>query len=532
MNLDPLQIDELFEPWNRSDSPGCALGIVHAGELIYARGYGMADLEHGAPITPSSVFDIASISKQFTAWCVLLLAHHGRLGLDDSVHHYIGELPDYGVPITIRHLLHHTSGLRDYLALMDLASKPDHNHYSAKDIYALIARQQALNFRPGSEYLYSNTGYLLLGEIVRRVAGCTLREYAAEHIFEPLGMTKTHFHDDFREIVPARAVGHRVGDQGDFQLDLSPFDLVGDGAVYTTVEDLARWDRVFYETPLEGGQALAAQMLLTTGEKTEYACGLIHGVYRGLPTVGHDGAWVGYRATLLRFPDQRFTVICLANLATIDPSLLSLKVADICLGNLFPEPSANMRARRAERGSMETLSQRAGLYINDLGDDIWTLNWTDGSLTLDWEYGGPTPLIPMQDQASITDDAAITIRFVDLAAGRPQAFDAQVLGGRLRRFTRLEAEAVSFEQLSTLVGAYASEELGASFHVTVADGSLWLHRPRNRVTVLDPITPALFRMADYLVHFSLDGHGQTDAMCISGSGLRNLRFVRQPDRSV
>lgn len=327
------RVDSVFAQFDHTRSPGCALGVIHDGEFVVKRGYGMANLEHGIALSPTSVFRIGSVSKQFTAAAMVLLQQEGKLSLDDSVRRYVPELPEYERTITIRHLLNHTSGMRDYLTLMALAGKRDDDWYSDNDVVRMLARQGELNFLPGDEFLYSNSGYFLLSQIVKRATGQSLREYAAAMIFAPLGMTHTHFHDDHREVVPNRASGYAPEDMG-FRVSMTTLDMVGDGGVFTTVEDLALWDRNFYE-PSVGGAAFWGEMLtrgvLSNGDTLRYALGLQQGEYRGLPTVSHSGGFVGFRAQVLRFPSERFTVICLCNVSVANPTLLARSVADVVL---------------------------------------------------------------------------------------------------------------------------------------------------------------------------------------------------------
>ncbi|WP_295615112.1 serine hydrolase [Chamaesiphon sp. GL140_3_metabinner_50] len=261
MTLITDKVDRLFTQWDKPDSPGCALGIIQNGEIIYKRGYGMANLEYDIPITPNSVFDIASNSKQFTAMCIVLLARQNLLTLDDELQKHIPEIPQYSHPITLRHLSCHTSGLRDYLDVMEMSGSSGENSYLTEELITLIAHQKSLNFQPGTEQKYSNTGYFLLGEIVKRVSGKSLRVFAEEQIFAPLGMKNTHFHDDFREIVKNRADAYEPRETGGFQTAMSWADDVGAGFVYTTVEDLFLWDRNFYHNILGGyGQDLIEEI--------------------------------------------------------------------------------------------------------------------------------------------------------------------------------------------------------------------------------------------------------------------------------
>jgi CubicO group peptidase (beta-lactamase class C family) len=334
------RVDKLFERWDKPGSPGCALAVVKDGAVIYKRGYGMANLEYDVPITPASIFHVASISKQFTAMAVTMLAQEGKLSLDDDVRKYLPEVPDFGKVITLRHLIHHTSGLRDQWNLLVLAGWRMEDVITEQDILELVKRQKELNFEPGKEHLYCNTGYTLLALVVQRVTGQTLREFTQARIFEPLGMKNTHFHDDHRMIVKNRAYSYEPK-RGGYENSPLQFANVGATSLFTTVEDLALWDRNFYDGRVGGSDVLAAMLTkgkLNDGKEIDYASALVIGEYKGLRTVEHGGADAGYRADLLRFPDQHFSVIILANLATFDPGGLARRVADLYLADVLKDP--------------------------------------------------------------------------------------------------------------------------------------------------------------------------------------------------
>ncbi len=313
IDLDASAIDALFAEWDRTASPGCSLAVIHEGEIVYARGYGMANLDWGIANSPTTVFRIGSTSKQITAACIALLRLDGALSLDDEIQEYVPEMPRYERPITVRHLVHHTSGVRDYLSLMSYAGRREHDWYTTEEAVEIIARQKSLNFLPGEQYTYSNSGYLLLGVIVERVSGKTLREFAQERIFDPLGMRHTHYHDDHTEVVSGRALGYSPADEGGIRIDVTTLDMVGDGGVFTTVEDFFLWDQNFYHGEVGGPRFLKLIQtpgVLNDGESLDYAFGLGVGKYRGLRTVSHSGGFAGYGAQLIRFPEQRFSVIC------------------------------------------------------------------------------------------------------------------------------------------------------------------------------------------------------------------------------
>ncbi len=347
------RLDSVFARFTAPGSPGCALGVVQDGRLSYAAGYGLASVELGVPITARTVFDIGSVSKQFTAMAVLLLAQDGKLSLDDEIQKYLPEIPRYPAPITIRHLLHHTSGLRDYIDILESSGVPEEMVTTDRDALDALARQKGTNFSPGAEFLYSNSGFFLASVIVQRASGKSLREFAAERIFSPLGMSHTQFVERHDRIVPAKAGSYAEAEGGGFRLALANWEQTGDGAVNTTVEDLLAWVGNFTSGRVGGPAAireLETPGLLNDGKPISYALGLRISIYRGLRLVSHGGSWAGFRAELDRYPDQGTAVIVLCNLAESGPWLLATRVADILLVDRMtpspPEPSPSDRPSR------------------------------------------------------------------------------------------------------------------------------------------------------------------------------------------
>lgn len=392
-------IDSVFAPYSSRQGPGCAVGVSREGSLVFAKGYGSADLEHDTPITPSTPFYIASVAKQFTAMSIVLLAEDGRLSLDDSVRQWVPEVPSFGSPITIRQLLYHTSGLRDYFTLLALSGWPSDGQLTERQFIDLISRQKNLNFAPGEEFLYSNTGYALLAIVVQRVSGKPLREYAAEHIFKPLGMTHTEFRDDHHRLIAQRAVGYQPAD-GSFHISQPEFDVVGDGGLYSTVEDLAKWDANF-RTGRVGGKSGIALLQepghLNNGQTIPYALGLTVGQTRGLKTFAHRGAYGGYRSAMVRYPEKGLSVITLCNTSAASSSLAD-EVSVLLLGvqpqksvattldlslNQWSGGAAQAPAdSTGSRRRTDLLAQAAGLYRSDELDLTVTLIARDGVLVL------------------------------------------------------------------------------------------------------------------------------------------------------
>jgi CubicO group peptidase (beta-lactamase class C family) len=325
-------VDSVFAPYNRRGVPGCAVGVVQGDSLVYSRGFGDAVLLNRVRNTPSTAFYIASLSKQFTALSVLLLQQDGKLSLDDDIRRWVPEVPSLG-HITLRQLLQHTSGLRDYYGLLAINGWRQNELLTEREFLDLVSRQRALNFSPGTEFLYSNTGYALLSIVVRRASGHSLREFAAARIFGPLGMKDTQFRDDHTLTVDNEAIGY-VPQDGGFAVSIPQLDVVGDGGVFSTVEDLARWDANFDSGVVggrEGMKMMQQTATLPDGRSTGYALGLSVGNFAGSRVVSHSGAFGGYRSTYLRFPEDHLSVITLCNVSAMS-SQLAERVATLYLG--------------------------------------------------------------------------------------------------------------------------------------------------------------------------------------------------------
>jgi CubicO group peptidase (beta-lactamase class C family) len=309
------KIDKIFERFNHSNSPGCVAGATIDGGTVLSSAYGMADLEHGIALAPESILEPGSIAKQFTAAAVLLLVQQGKLSLDDPVRKYIPEVPDYGTPITIRHLINHTSGLRDWGSVEGIGGWPrTTREYTHAHVLEIVSRQHALNYSPGAEYSYTNTGFNLAAILVSRVSGKPFPEFTREQIFAPLGMTSTQWRDDFRRIVRNRAVAYSPSDNT-FRQDMPFEDVFGNGGLLTTVGDLLRWNRNFTDAKV-GGLAFVdsehQQGRLTDGRTIAYAAGLMVLHWRGLNEVSHSGSTAGYQAGLDAIPSRAFRSLCFA----------------------------------------------------------------------------------------------------------------------------------------------------------------------------------------------------------------------------
>ena len=332
------KVNKLLEAWDTPDSPGYVVGVIQDGELAYVRAHGMADMAAKTPLTAKSAFNVQSIGKQFTAACIALLVQEDVIDLDDNIRKYLPEFPDYGTPISVRHLVHHTSGLRDYIHLVVLAGKDFRDDFSHTDALQIIMRQKSLNLAPGARHVYGNSGYVLLAEIIERVSGSSFGDFAEAHIFRPLGMKDSYMLDRDRPDNVHRVKCYTPKPEGGFEEDPTNFKVKGHGAFVTTIGDLFLWDQNFYDSKIGGGgfiELISSRGMLNTGAETNYAFGLLRGQYKGLENTRHAGEWSGIRTDMIRFPEQRFTAICLTNLDSISATRLTRQIADTYLEDEF-----------------------------------------------------------------------------------------------------------------------------------------------------------------------------------------------------
>ena len=406
---DARAIDAIFGDLAASKGPGCAAGVIQDGKLTFAKGYGLASLEQSTPITPQTVFDLGSISKQFMAATVMLLVEDGRLALDDDVRKYLPELPQLGPDrVTLRSMLHHTSGLRDYVGLMLLAGRRFEDLTTPADALAILSRQKGLNFPVNSRFAYCDTNYFLLSQVVERVAGKPWRALAAARLFAPLGMTHTEVLDDTARVVRGRAASYEPGPSGGFVVDASDWQQTGDGAVQTTLEDLVRWDANFY-APRVGGVRMLREMQtvgkLATGEPTGYGMGLFLNSYRGLRRVEHSGSWVGYRAAFTRFPDERTSVVVLCNVGSADAVGRANHLADVVLAGRFHDDADPSPSSPSGLSTATVLlpappvavdpALYAGTYFSAELGVLWRIDAVDGRLVLRHRALGDPSLLPL-----------------------------------------------------------------------------------------------------------------------------------------
>lgn len=520
------KVDQIFAEWDHTVTPGCALAVVRDGKIIYKRGYGMANLEYGIPITPQTVFHIASVSKHFAALAVTLLAHEGKLSLDDEVRKYVPELPDFGEKITIRHLIHHTSGLRDQWELLIAAGWRMDDVITMDDILDLVSKQKELNFKPGDNHIYCNTGYTLLSFTVQRVTGKSMREFCEERLFKPLGMKNTHFHDDHTMVVPNRAYSYSPIGYNQYKNDVLSYANVGATSLFTTVEDLATWDQEFYEAKVFGKEVIAEMHTLgrlNSGEELEYAYGLRIAEHKGLKIVEHSGGDAGYRTHLIRFPEQHFSVIVFSNLGTVSPSALARKVADLYLADQMSEEQDQAKVVELPK---ETLEAYAGLYYSSEDQATQRLEMREDKLFVALGPGLELEAIGENEfRAKLYPEARI--RILDDADGKRMQV-GQGGYGKATTFEQVAAPEQKPEDLKAYEGAYTSPELDSTFSFLVEEDKLLLQRRKYGKMPLIPTIQDAFTTPEFPMNiFFYRENGQVAGFKLSTGRVKGLRFIKQ-----
>jgi len=454
-------------------------------------------------------------------------------------------LPDFGERITLRHLLHHTSGLRDQWSLLGLAGwRYSQDLITDDDIMSVLVHQKALNFKPGEKYMYSNTGFTLLAIVVKRVSGMSLREFTTKNIFEPLGMTHTHFRDDHEEVIKHDALGYEQdGRDKAFRMNLTNFDTAGATSLHTTVEDLQLWDENFYH-PRVGGHVLIQQMLergkLNSGEQQDYGSGLVIGIYRGLPTGDHGGADAGYRSDFARFPEQHFSAAVLCNFADTDPSALVRQVADIVLaGDLKdPHPAPAKEPGKAAVVAMtaEQMAALAGTYWKRDDDDFQRILLKDGTPQVDFGADELHPLKAFAEAhfhiADVPWGEHLDIHFVAPVGGKPGRLEQSFDGDKAEIYESVVTVDPTAAQLAEYTGAFVSDEIEPVYRMSVQDGKLTLTRLKHKPDPLRPTMQDVFVGQTGTLRFNRDPNRHVSGFILDAARIQGFQFTRKPDAAA
>ena len=484
------RVAELFAAYQHANTPGCAVGIEAPGQPILTAAYGMGDLEHAVANTPETVFEVGSVSKQFTAAAVLLLVERSKISLNDDIQRYFPELPEYERPITVQHLLNHTSGLRDWGEIEEIAGWPrTKREYTHAHVLEILTRQHALNYPPGKTWSYTNSGYNLAAMLVERVTGVKLQAFCRKEFFEPLGMNSTQWRDNFRRIVPQRAIAYDAEESVWYQ-DMPFEDVYGNGGLLTTVGDLLKWNHNMQSGKLHSGvfRQMQKPSTLTDGSEVRYGFGLFLEDFVGLAEISHGGATAGYRAWLGRIPSKDLSIALACNASTANTTDLAHGIAALFLGVPMPQlPSAPK-------------DFTPGMYRDTRDHTLMHVNEKNGHL-----YTGRNPFrVP-----------------------------ARVSGNRLILSNPVFGDDMSIRMtpwkpagLSEFAGVYVSNEAQTALTVRVQNGKLVLHRSPDDDFDLQPAERDWFESDLADLHFLRDASGNLSSLNLSGSRVWDLRFER------
>ncbi|MGB7208854.1 MAG: serine hydrolase domain-containing protein [Pyrinomonadaceae bacterium] len=496
-------------------APGCAVGVSVNGESVFEKAFGLAEMEHNIANTPQTIFESGSVAKQFTAAALVLLQQEGKLSIDDPVRKYIPELPDYGASLTIRHLLNHTAGLRDWGSVMALTGAGRGDRAISQAVALdVIYRQKYLDFTPGAEYSYSNSGYNLAAEIVERVSKQKFPAFVEERLFKPLGMTKSSTRDNYQRIVPGRAQGYsRQGANAPWQLNMPFMSVYGNGGMLTTVGDWLKWNAMLdartWNAPLI--DALETQGVLNDGRKISYALGLTVDKYKGLKDVSHSGGTAGYQTFLARYPDQKVSVAVLCNGTSPSAGGLAASITDEIFGP-FPESAKVESIAVAE----EQLKKWAGLWRNDVTRNINVIALDKGELKI-----GNTPLKPQSDGSFILGAAKLSFK-----DGAPLTAMIANPDGSVTKLTQVTEWKPTAAELADFAGEWRSDEAQAAFTFAVeGDKAFIVQRPTTRLP-LTPIYKDHFSAQGYVVWVTRDAKGKIKDLHVGGSRMRDMLFDR------
>jgi CubicO group peptidase (beta-lactamase class C family) len=465
------KIDNLFTYWNKTSSPGCALGIIRNDSLIYAKGYGIANLEYSIPISPETIFHMASVSKQFTAYSIVLLARDGKLKLDDDIHKYLPWFPDLKEKITIRHLLNHTSGIRDQWQLLATAGTRIDDVITQEQIVKILSKQQALNFKPGERYSYSNSGFTMLAEIVRSVTGRTLRQFTDSAIFKPLGMNNTHFHDDYTEVVNNRAYSYQRQSFTSFSNSILSYSNAGATSLFTNINDLSKWVMNFYK-PVVGSSAEIRQLVqngkLNNGTELPYALGIVSDKYKGWRQYSHTGGDAGFRTYLTVFPDLKMGVVLFSNLGDVNVYSKAYQVVDLFIKDTLSKAVAANITIDSSLALIKDESRVQTFAGNFIADDGVQFNFRLRNKKFFWERNGMNDLLYPGLKDSFTVAKSPEVKFVFNTTADKNIIANQYWPGNNRSLVKYEADSIQSNiPWQSYAGIYYCPELDCKYTIVV-----------------------------------------------------------------
>lgn len=527
------KIDSLFLDWNRPNHPGGAIGIMQNGQTAFSKAYGLASLEYLVPNTPGTIFNTGSVSKQFTAMGIVVLNQQGKLSVDDDIRIYLPELPDFGETITIRHMLHHTSGLRSLHAMLGLAGWRSDDSRTNEDLNRFMLNQRDLNFKPGEEYMYCNTGYMLMVNIIEKVTGEKFPAWIKHTVFEPLGMTNTYVEDNYSRIVANNATSYYQVEANDFERAVEYWGYVGSGNMHSTTDDLLRWLRNFHD-PQEGWEGYFTMMQtvdpLNNGEENNYAFGVGTGSFNGVRGVGHGGSIGGFRANIITFPDEELSVAILTNFSSAPTGQKLNAISKILLGEPVEEELVEVRdPLKTIKLSKKNLASYEGSYWNDKENVARKIYLKNDTLRYFRSANSETPIIPVgKDEFKMVDVSdVVTVKFT--LNGSDRSMIVTVGNGNPGTFYGFDPTEPSKEELESYTGEFYSPELETAYRVYLQNDSLFYHHSRHGDRGMKVLKKDVLE-ADWPMSFTKykrNEQGQVTGIRVSNDRVKNLWFEKQ-----
>ncbi|MEH6535973.1 MAG: serine hydrolase domain-containing protein [Psychroserpens sp.] len=527
------KIDDIFKNFNDIHKPGATVAVVKNQRIVFKKGYGSANLEYDIPNSPSTIFHIASVSKQFTVFSILLLEKEGKLSFDDDIRKFIPEVPDFGKTITLRHLASHTSGMRDQWTLLNMAGWRFDDVITKEHILKLVSQQKELNFNPGESYMYCNTGFTLLAEVVARISGKTFAEFTEEHIFKPLNMTHTLFYDDHEKIVKNRAYSYHTVSENNYKKSVLNFANVGATSLFTTVEDLALWSMNFSSYNI-GDKDIISKMntlaVLNNGETFGGAYGQFKDTYKGLNQIQHGGADAGYRSYLGRFPNQNVSVMVFSNLAQSNPGNLALQVADLYLKDSFEKETATTIASTLEVEYInlpdEQLKKLSGHFWNDDQKYARKIYVKNDTLRYFRGEGNESTLAPISPNEFKMLGVNVDLRVLFSRSNEKRQMTVLINDDEPIISHEFTPPSYEVSDLKEFIGEYFSPELNTTYKAVLKDDKLTFTHARASDIVISAAKTDLFLIDGYSFMFVRNENHQITGFRASAGRVQNLWFEK------
>ncbi len=529
-------IDSLFIEWNKPNHPGGSIGIMKNGQLVFSKAYGLASLEYLVPNSTGTIFNTGSVSKQFTAMGIVLLDIQGKLSVDDDIRKYMPELPEFEESITIRHLLHHTSGLRSLHAMLGLAGWRSDDSRTNEDLYRFMENQRELNFKPGEEYLYCNTGYMLMVKIIENVTGEEFTAWMKKSIFEPLEMTNTYVEDNYSRVVPNNATSYKRIPGNSFDRAVEYWGYVGSGNMHSTTNDLLKWLTNFYdpqpnwEAPFKMLQSLDK---FNNGKHNDYAFGVRLDDFKGIKRIQHGGSIGGFRAYICTYPDQELNIVVLTNFSSSSSGKKADQISEILLKNLTVEKETKQDIKKPIRTvnlSNNVLEKYVASYWNDRDNNVRKIYLKNDTLRYFVSENRENPLVPVGNKEFQMIGIQVDIKI---------KFEINKNGTRIMLVSidddlpvvseAFELIVPTLENMSSYTGQFYSPELETSYTFSIVNEKLTCHHPRHGDFEIRILKKDILKgeWPVNLIKYIRDENGIITGILVTNGRVRNLWFKKQ-----